>query len=169
MAARRFAEDSSVPVDRSRVEIRELLAEWGCSAMGWTDHFEKGIVELGFVWDPSIVERAGKKKEYCPKRHGWTCIPCDWKDGYKASSGNTFRVRLRLEVGLDPQKQRTAHRLLLLKIKADLNAAQAGLAKAEEVFLPWIVDGNGATFAEKMIPLLHHVALPPAGGTGGGS
>lgn len=169
MAARRFAEDSSVPVDRSRGEIRVLLAGWGCNGMGWFDH-SAGGVDLVFVWDPSVVERTGKKKQRCPGGH-WaeTCEPCDWKDGFKAASGQTFRVRLSMKVGTDPQKQRTAHRLLLLKIKADINAAQAGLVKAEEVFLPFIVDGNGATFAEKMIPLLKHVALPPAGGTGGAS
>ena len=174
MTARRFAEDSSVPVDRTRGEIRELLAEWGCSGMGWFDHTD-GVVDLIFVWDPSIVARAGKKKTRCPGGHyaggqwAMTCIPCDWTDGFKTASGQTFRVRFSLAIGTDAQKQRTAHRLMLLKIKADLNAAQAGLVKAEEVFLPFIVDGNGATFAEKMIPLLKHVALPPAGGTGGSS
>ena len=177
MAKRRlFAEDSSVPVDRSRNEIRDLLAAWGCNAMGWTDHFAEAAVELGFIWDPAVIARVGKKPEHCPKgyEHRWalTCVPCNWKDGFAAGTGEVYKVRMRVKVGSDPQAQRTAHRLLLLKIKGDLNAAQAGLVKAEEVFLPYIVDSHGRTVADVVLPQLktaYAAALPPAGGTGGTS
>ena len=165
MAKRRlFAEDSSVPVDRSRNEIRDLLAAWGCNAMGWTDHFAEAAVELGFIWDPAVIARVGKGH--------WelTCVHCNWKDGFAAGTGEVYKVRMRVKVGSDPQAQRTAHRLLLLKIKGDLNAAQAGLVKAEEVFLPYIVDSHGRTVADVVLPQLktaYAAALPPAGGTGG--
>ena len=172
MAVRKFAEDSSVPVDRSRAEIRDLLSSWGCSGMGWTDHFAEGTVELGFVWDPALVARVGAKGTNCRKHYRFTCAECNWRDGFAIpAEAVLYRVAMRLKIGTDPQKQRTAHRLLLLKIKADLNAAQAGLAKAEEVFLPWIVDKHGATVSEKLLPLLkqNFAALPAAGGTGTGA
>lgn len=164
-----FAADSSVPVDRTRAEIRDLLAQWGCSGMGWTDHFADGAVELAFVWDPTVIERRDKQKRNCPGGH-WraTCEVCQWKDGFAVAEQVLFRVRMRVKVGADAQKQRTAHRLLLLKIKADLNAAEAGLAKAEEVFLPWIVDGHGNTISEVILPRLKasYAALPAKAGDG---
>ena len=182
MAPRKFAQDSSVPVDRSRAEIRDLLAAWGCSGMGWTDHFAEGDVELAFAWDPAVVARMGKQPENCPGgfKHNYkrTCVECNWKDGFAAGDGTIYKVRMRLKIGTDagkqrtvgdnPQKQRTAHRLLLLKIKADLNAAMAGLVKAEEVFLPYITDAHGNTIAEVVLPKLRagYAALPAkTGGT----
>lgn len=177
-ASRTYAAESSVPVARTREEIRALLETWGCSAMGWTDHFSDAAVELGFVWDPSIVGRYGKKAQTCPNKsrhpdHQWrlTCAPCNWKDGFPGGDGQLFKVKMRIASGTDPQKQRTAHRLLLLKIKADLNAAQAGLAKAEEVFLPWICDDKGNTVSDLVLPKIKagYLALPKPGATGGGS
>ena len=165
MTTRRiYAADTSVPVDRTRAEIRDLLSSWGCSGMGWTDHFREGDVELGFVWDPAVVARQGVSATRCRRHYLNTCAECGWKDGFKDLGDHVlFRVRMRLKVGTDPQKQRSAHRLLLLKIKADLNAAQAGLAKAEEVFLPWIVDAAGTTVSEHVLPRLKqaYAALPP--------
>lgn len=166
MTRRIFAEDSSVPVDRTRAEITRLLQDWGCSAMGWTDHFAEGAFELGFVWDPGVLERRGKQGRPCPKgaEHNWrrTCEPCQWRDGFSTADQMLYRVRMKLKVGTDPQKQRTAHRLLLLKLKADLNASEAGLVKAEEAFLPWIVDGNGNTVSEILLPKIKagYLALP---------
>lgn len=163
MTARRtFAADTSVPVDRTRAEIGKLLAAWGCSALGWTDHLAEGAVELGFVWDPSVVARHGKQGSRCRIHWLLTCAQCQWKDGFPVTEQMLFRVRMRVKTGDDPQKKRQTHRLLLLKIKADLNAAEAGLAKAEEVFLPWIVDGNGVSVSEHVLPRLRqaYAALP---------
>ena len=130
--------------------------------MGWTDHFAEGVVELAFVWDPAIIAKKGEPS-VCRKHYKKTCAECGLRDGYKnTGEAILYKVRMRLKVGEDPQTQRTAHRLVLLKIKADLNAAQAGLAKAEEVFLPWIVDQNGMTVSEHVLPRLRqaYAAIP---------
>lgn len=172
MTAKRriFAADSSVPVDRTRAEITALLQSWGCSAMGWTDHFAEGAFELGFVWDPGAIARRGQPGRYCPKgsEHRWvkTCEPCQWRDGFSTADQMLYRVRMKMKIGTDPQKNRTAHRLLLLKIKADLNAADAGLVKAEEAFLPWIVTPSGETLSEMVLPKLKSgfLALPAKAG-----
>ena len=102
MALRKYAEDSSVPVDRSRAEITKMLKEWGCSGMGWHELFDDGAVELGFVWDPAVVSRVGKNGRNCV--HGrWTCDGMHgspgttWKDGFSVPVERTlFRVRMRV-------------------------------------------------------------------------
>lgn len=150
MTTRAFASDTSVPVERTQQEIIALLREWECGSIQWAEDFEKHIVVLEFTW------RAPSKAIY--RMHFEMHLPS--KD-----------PRTDRPLNEDKRKQgaRSMHRLLLLKLKADLNAVRAGLAKAEEIFLPWMVDTNGKTIAEFLIPQLEQKfkALPPkAGGPG---
>ena len=52
------------------------------------------------------------------------------------------------------QAARAGHRVLLLWIKAALNAVAAGLLTAEEVFLPHMEGSDGRTVAEVALPRL---------------
>lgn len=160
MNPRPYAEETNVPIERSRAEIQALLTAWGCRAIGWTDHLAEGAVELGFVWvhegysykvrfrieipnEPKLREQA---KKLFP-RQSW--------NGNEAKKAVTY-VQRGLQYGA-----KSAHRLLLLKLKADLNAVRAGLAKAEEIFLPWLVDSRGQTVSELVLPRLQEqLALP---------
>lgn len=151
---RLFASDTSVPVDRTRAEINKLLTEWKCASIGWTDHIAESTVSVEFTW---LREDAMYRVRFTiaipktkPPRDRWS-RPSLLSENEKA------------------QAWRSAHRLLLLKLKADLNAAQSGLAKAEEIFLPWMVDRNGRTIAEIIVPQLREnyslPALPPKAGS----
>lgn len=168
---RRFAEDTKVPIAKTRGQIVELLMAWKCSGISWADDFDAGRAVLGFAW---------KRKEQVPdKLHGVTHeaiyrvrftvqIPTQkdieaasikaYPDGVRAArlSRQAF-VRRELE-----NAGRREHRLLLLKIKADLNAAAAGLAKAEEIFFPWMVGADGRTVAEALLPRMHMLLTNPA-------
>jgi hypothetical protein len=46
---RRFAEDTSAPISRSRGEIDQLLRSWGAQGIQWTDDFEHDAVDSGLV------------------------------------------------------------------------------------------------------------------------
>lgn len=155
---RAFASDTSVPVDRTRAEINKLLRDWQCSSLSWADHILEQKVAVEFTWHKDgtlyrvrftigIPDRMEVRGRHPRSRY-------DNKDGKYYATLNED------EKG---QAWRAAHRLLLLKLKADLNAAEAGLARAEEVFLPWIVDHNGKTVAEVLLPRLReaYAALPP--------
>lgn len=146
---RRFAEDTSVSVGRSRGEIDDLLRKWGCAAISWSDNFEQGWAQLSFAW----------------KRDA---------DLYLAK----FRIKIADEKALrekaqklarQPRRQRTAeqfyeqiregigkqeHRVLCLWIKAALNAVDAGIVPAEAIFLPWLVGRDGRTVGEVALPRL---------------
>ena len=47
---RRYAQDTSVSVGKSRGEIDELLRDWGCEAIRWSDDYRAGRVRLEFLW-----------------------------------------------------------------------------------------------------------------------
>ena len=45
---RRFAQDTSVSISRSREEIDKLLREWKCEGVAWMDMWAEDSVELQF-------------------------------------------------------------------------------------------------------------------------
>ena len=140
---RRFAEDTKVPVAKSRNEIDRLLTQWGVSQMGWSDDFDTGRAEVHFAWRwqdrlfrariaiqvPGRVELSKKVPRAVRDRAAW--------------------VERERE-----QRARTLHRLLLEKLKMDLNAVAANLFSAVEVFLPYIERPDGLTIAEFVRPRL---------------
>lgn len=142
-APRAFAVDTSVPVDKTKNEISTLLRDWKCMSITWGEHFDPpaGILEFTWVHDEAIYRIRFTIK-----------IPT-----------TDPRTNRTLNAERQAQAARSAYRLLLLKLKADLNATRAGLAKAEEIFMPWMVDLSGKTIAEVLIPQLREQfrALPP--------
>lgn len=156
MTARAFASDTEVPVDRSRAEINKLLTDWKCASIGWIEHLEEGVVSVEFTWN----------RDGAIYRVRFTLrIPATitLSKSYWDHATNKFRFDRPLNDDQKKQAWRSAHRLLLLKLKADLNAAQQGLAKAEEIFLPWMVDRDGRTVSDVILPRLResYAALPP--------
>lgn len=150
---RTFAQDTSVPITRSRAEIDALLCAWGCDGTQWSDDYRKRTVALRFVWSRGDAERysarltlrfpspADVKAKYAAEqkaKHGW---------------GRDSLTDTRAEREAD-QAARAGHRVLLLWIKAALNAVAAGLLTAEEVFLPHMEGADGRTVAEVALPRL---------------
>ena len=143
---RRYAQDTSVPVGRSRGEIDTLLRQWGCKGVQWTDEFEEGRVSLRFMW-----EHEGNK--YMARFN--VCLPTDddlIKDAVdgRDRSGKTISAN-KLEK-LHQSRGQSEHRVLLLWLKAAFNAVEAGIMTAEELFLPFLEGKDGRTVAEVAIP-----------------
>lgn len=142
-----FAQYTSVAVDKTKMEISALLREWECEEITWAEKRSPPAFALEFTW---------------------------------ANEGALYRIRFTVALPTkdlrDPprelpeekrrQAERSTYRLLLLKLKADMNAARCGLAKAEEIFLPWMVSGDGKTLADEMLPRLREKfkALPAKAG-----
>ena len=154
----KFASDTSVPIARTRDEINRLLTEWKCASIGWTDHLAEKTVAVEFVWMKDEKDAKGLITGHYAYRVRFTIgIPKD-RDLRRGEWGK----RPSLSENEQAQAWRSAHRLLLLKLKADLNAAASGLAKAEEIFLPWMVDQSGRTLSEVIMPTLKQSYSVPA-------
>jgi hypothetical protein len=142
---RKFAEDTTVPIQRSRAEIDKLLRDWGVEGIAWQDDFANDHVQLRFVWangGEKYLARVGIKLP------GRKSLEDD------ALDGRTLRVNENKMRKLLDARGKREHRLLALWLKATLNAVDAGLIKAEELFLPFLEGKDGYTVAEMTIEKL---------------
>lgn len=133
-----YAENTSVPVERSRAEIEKLLGRHKCSKfMAGVDH-DSHRATVQFVahnrrvkFEISLPDPADKK--YTRDRNGWQRSP----------SGVEKIVE---------QEQRTRWRALLLVIKAKLEAVESNIATFEDEFLAHTMLPNQQTVAEYIGP-----------------
>lgn len=142
---RRYAEDTAVPISRSRGEIDQLLRAWGAQGIQWTDDFEHDQVMLRFIW-PRDEQRFMAR--FVVRLPGRDVLAGD------ALDGRTGRVSPGKLERLLAERGKREHRVLALWLKAALNAVDSGLVQAEELFLPFLEDRNGKTVAELAIPKL---------------
>jgi len=148
MKMRRFAEDTTVPVQKSRAEIDRLLRDWGVEGIQWQDDFANDRIQLRFVWNVSGMRYLARVGIKLPDRKALE------KD---ALDGRTLRVNENKMRHLLDARGKREHRLLALWLKAALNAVDAGLIKAEELFLPFLEGKDGITVGEiavKNLPML---------------
>lgn len=142
---RRYAEATAVPIARSRQEIDRLLREWGAEAIQWSDDFKGGRVSLRFLW---VRDEARYIARFT------IMIPTDEQLASRATDGRSGRfseTKLRRMV---ISRGRQEHRLLLLWLKAALNAVEGGLVSPAAIFLPFLEGSNGKTVGEEAIPRL---------------
>lgn len=141
----RYAETTTVRVDKSRNEIDRLLRDWGCDGIRWTDHFAKGQVGLEFLWTHDDQEYLARFEITLPDDEALR------SNARHASSGAFLPAKL---AKLKESRGRQEHRLLLLWLKAALNAVDAGIIPAEVLFLPFLVGQDGQTVAQAALPRL---------------
>jgi hypothetical protein len=143
--ARRFAEETSVPVARSRGEIDALLRGWGATGIQWTDDFANNRVTVRFAWPhegATYMARFGIK---LPSRDDLAA---------KCTHARTGKLREAYLAKLMEARGKREHRLLLLWLKAALNAVEAGVVEATTLFLPFLEGKTGRTVAEEAVPRL---------------
>lgn len=152
---RKFASDTSVDARKSRLEIDTLLAAWKCTALQWTETFSPRSAQLRFRW-----------------LHGAATITARMEISVPADAVLVEEFRRARRFGARPtqaqldamreQRWRTLHRLLLLKLRADLNAVESGLGSAVDVFLPYLDGPRGETVAEVARPNIEAWLSGPA-------
>ena len=142
---RRYAEDTAVPISRSRGEIDTLLRAWGAQGIQWTDDFEHDRVQLRFLWPRGEQRFMARFTLHLPTRVELEPEAID-RHTRRISPG-------KLQALLDGRGRRE-HRVLALWLKAALNAVDSGLVEAETIFLPFLEDRNGHTVAEIALPKL---------------
>jgi hypothetical protein len=136
---RRYAEDTSVPVAKSRGEIDKILREWGAQGVQWTDDWARDLVQLRFLWTAGGSQYLARFDVQLPKH----------AEVQAAHPNAPARAQTILEQG-----QRSAHRVLALWLKAAFNAVAAGIVDAETIFLPFLQGQDGATVAQVALPRL---------------
>jgi hypothetical protein len=136
---RRYAQDTAVPIARSRGQIDDLLRDWGVTGIQWSDDYQQDKVTLRFVWEHVNLRYLARFEVKLPGRAELA------EDAIDGRTGRTSESKLQ---ALMQARGRQEHRLLLLWLKAAMNAVEAGIVSAEDLFLPFLEGVDGRTFAE---------------------
>jgi hypothetical protein len=154
---------TSVPVERSKQAIRDLLIKSGVRGVQFTEEFNSGAVNLRFakeingnlrtvnvtmkIPEPPVSKRGG------PRRR-WT------GGGYVTTTTEDRRRQL----------ERATYRALHWWLKSQFEAVEFGLLSFEDVFLShfeWVIDGKQTTVGRFILPRISNGnnLLPAEGGT----
>jgi hypothetical protein len=136
----RYAQNTSVPADRSRAEIDKILTRYGASGFGYSWERREVPINPVPVYGPKTEQR------------DFAAIVFQFKER---------RVRLDVpmptarEAGTAERAERATRqrwRALLLVIKAKLEAVESGISTLEQEFLAHVVTESGRTIGEIIIP-----------------
>lgn len=133
-----YAENTSVPVDRSKAEIERTLSRYGAEGFMYGIKRDRALVAF---------EAHG--------RHVRFMLPMPDQDDAAFSRTPTGRKRKGDALNSAYEQEiRRRWRALALAIKAKLEAVDTGITEFDEEFLAHIVMPNGRTVAETAIPAL---------------
>ena len=135
-------------MSKSRAEIDALLRGWGCGQLQWSDDFAAGRVRLRFVWAHSGASYLARFD---------LLLPTDEVLRKRAGGWDGKLRKLQADRG------KQEHRVLLLWLKAALNAVESGLVTAETLFLPFLEGADGQTVAEIAVPRMGFLHSEGAG------
>lgn len=152
MSPRRFASKTVVPIAKSRGEIDRLLRNWGADAIQWTDEFSEDRSTLRFMWQHEGTDYMA--------RFSIQLEELDPDDLLNLTTGKLSEAKVRKAQDARGKRE---HRLLLLWLKAALNAVDAGIIDASTLFLPFLEDKTGKTVGEIVVP---QMAKLPTGKVG---
>lgn len=154
---RRFAQDTSVPISRSREQIDELLRAWKCEGVAWIDHWAEDKVEMQFRM-LRLDQRTNQATVYVARFV------------FAIESQEKIRQRCMGSRGLKQaqfdqemsRRGRREHRVLLLMLKGALEAVEEGIIPPEALFLAFMVCSDGRTVYEAAIDQLPQLVGRPA-------
>lgn len=132
----RYAENTSVPVDRSKSEIEKVLVAYGATGFMYGISAEQSV----------IMFRANSRmvKFVLP-------LPSPDDDQFRRTETGRTRKTNKVPEAFE-QEVRRRWRALSLAIKAKLEAVSTGITLFDEEFLAHIVLPGGKTVAEESIP-----------------
>jgi hypothetical protein len=145
-----FAENTSVPVDRSRAEIEQLISKFGCTKFATMldeHHAVIGFVARGRAVRFLLPLPDPKADQFRFKLDRYSC--------------KKFRTPDQAREAFE-QEQRRLWRALALVIKAKLEAVESGITTFEHEFLAHFLQPNGMTIGDSIIPKLDQVAMGKA-------
>ncbi len=155
---RRYAEDTTVPVERSRLELEQLLQRYGATAFGAMWEGDRQVVvfqirDRRVLLDVPLPKRTERRFTHTESR-GWP--------------RSAAQAQLAYE-----QAVRARWRALVLVVKAKLEAVDAGITTIEREFLADIALPDGRTVGQFMAPQIDRAyrsgempALLPGSGDG---
>jgi hypothetical protein len=133
----RYAQETTVPVDRSKAEIERLIQRYGATefATGWKQ--ERAVIQF-------------KMRD----RYVRFILPLPGKQEFeKTPSGRRTRSEHDAFKAWE-QGCRQRWRALALTIKAKLESVESGIEEFESAFMAQVVMPDGKTISEHVLPVI---------------
>jgi hypothetical protein len=134
-----YADNTSVPVEKSRMELERTLTRYGATAFGYMSEAQRAIV---------MFEANGRRIRFD--------VPLpDRADRRFTHHSRGARTPAAAQEAWE-QACRQKWRALNLVVKAKLEAVDAGISEFEEEFLAWIMLPNGQRMGDVARPAIAH-------------
>ena len=140
MAIKNYASDK--PIDSIFAELQQTLGTHGAKQISY-DYGDDGKIQ-GLQFVIKVNDRFIPSKLPARVDKAQAVLKKQWEEGiisHKRGKENTY--------GYD-QAYRVAWRNILDWVQAQMALLEIGMAKMEEVFLPYMLDRQGKTFYERM-------------------
>ncbi len=140
MAIKNYTSDK--PIDRIFVELQQTLGTHGAKHISF-EYGDDGKVQ-GLAFTIKVNDRFIPIKLPARVEKAQAVLKKQWEDGvisHKRGKENTYG---------NEQAYRVAWRNILDWVLAQMALLEIGMAKMEEVFLPYMQDRDGVTFFERM-------------------
>jgi hypothetical protein len=131
-----YAENTSVPVDRSKAEIEKTLMHYGAECFAYMTMNNQAVVAF---------KMEGRNIRFT--------IPFPVKNDFNQTNTGRKRKSSVIDTAYE-QEIRRRWRALSLVIKAKMEAVESGISIFEDEFLANIVTPNGKTVSEQTRPLI---------------
>jgi hypothetical protein len=179
----RYAEGTSVPMERSRAEVEKTLLRYGAHGFAYSWERRAQPFTAHARWCPLATHPSNPQPPRCTCGARPGTIEREVVVlGFKMKLDGKER-EVRLEVPMPHERElgsqakaeaatRQRWRALVLVLKAKLEAVASGISTLESEFLAGIVLPNGMTVGQAMLPRLSDAVtsgrlLPPAPGVEG--
>lgn len=147
--ARTYAQDTKVPISKTRAEIDELLRSWRADGIRWTEEFAEQRMTLEFLWAHDGQKYLARFTIALPDDKALRA-----RCAGETKSGNVTEARMRrakanrgcLEV-----------RTLFYLLRSIFSAVRAKLITPEQIFLPFLVGADGRTVSDVAVPQLQRL------------
>lgn len=141
-----YAETTSVPVDRSRLEVERILKKAGGNQFGYWDDDEHSVSVI-------VCQLEG----YSLKFHVFQPDPIDYRDNGKTGRSRRTRTPKQAEQAAEQELKRR-WRALSLIVKAKLEVIASGQSTIGREFMADMLLPSGKTVGEEMEPKLIQAA-----------
>lgn len=133
----RYAQNTTVTVERSRAEIEEMLMRYGADGFqtGWSNGRAMVAFHLKSLTIRFVLPIPDKTEKRFLERHN-------------KRSGRLEKLSESISLRMWEQERQSRWRALCLVVKAKLEAVECGISTLENEFLAFIVLPDSTTFGE---------------------
>jgi len=128
---------TTIDAEQTIGEIQKLLSDYGVTAM-MTEYEGRQVSAVSFR-----LNMDGKDMSFK--------LPCNWRAVRAVFDEQGIRSVRHKDKNLDNQAIRTAWRVILVWIKAQLALVEINMVTVPQVFLPYAITKDGRTLSEKIM------------------